>query len=123
MIDGDSRASRAIEDRFNMRRRALDHPHAESSARGSPGWRRRGWAGGRAGGLAEADRDDLYRMKVSGTRAVFRRIAQPYSGRVTLTYFLKVAQVPRVIDRPISRILGKPRRVTNTGATRKLNED
>lgn len=26
-------------------------------------------------------------------------------GRVTLTYFLKVAQVPRVIDRPIPRVL------------------
>lgn len=26
--------------------------------------------------------------------------------RVTLTYFLEVAQVPRVIDRPIPRILG-----------------
>jgi len=45
------------------------------------------------------------RTKVSGTRVVSTNQSRAtLLGRVTLTYFLKVAQVPRVIDRPISRI-------------------
>lgn len=46
----------------------------------------------------------LDQTKVSGNPGCFGPRAT-LLGRVTLTYFLKVAQVPRVIDRPIPRVL------------------